>query len=58
MILLQAMKNIENRKKRPDYRPYDEVDDETGMVSHALFLFTAFLKLQNGKRNVRGDDRI
>eukprot|EP00112_Aurelia_sp_Birch-Aquarium-sp1_P016841 Seg385.12 transcript_id=Seg385.12/GoldUCD/mRNA.D3Y31 product="U4/U6.U5 tri-snRNP-associated protein 1" protein_id=Seg385.12/GoldUCD/D3Y31 len=27
----KAIRNIENRKKRPDYKPYDEVDEETGM---------------------------
>jgi len=27
----KAMENIENRKKRPGYNPYDEVDEDTGM---------------------------
>ena len=36
------MENIENRKKRPGYNPYDEVDEDTGMVCvpySVLFLY-------------------
>ena len=31
-FLFKAVENIENRKKRPGYNPYDEVDEDTGMV--------------------------
>ena len=32
-----AAKNVENKKSRPDYKPYDEPQyDEYGMVSTAL----------------------
>ena len=43
-ILSQGSKNIEHRKRKPDYRPYDEPElDEYGMVSIISALTLCFL---------------
>ena len=35
--------NVENKKKRPDYNPYDDASiDEYGMVGHKCFFFFFF----------------
>lgn len=36
--LEKSVKNVENKKKKPDYRPYEEPEfDEFGIVSQILF---------------------
>ena len=39
----RAEKNVDNKKKKPDYKPYDEPEfDEYGMVGVVLEYFLSF----------------
>ena len=46
----KALRNIENRKKKPDYNPYDDAEeDEYGLVGHIKYTEYIFPFISSGQ---------